>query len=486
MSRFRFNSHKGKHIDEADNQQNFGHAILPSSPVTDTSLFDCASTSKSFTAAALALLVDDDTNFPHVKWNTPISHLLPQDFVLSESFYTQDVTIEDILSHRSGFPGHDEALMGEHAAHPDTPKSVTRNLRNLPINKPIRTTYQYSNIMYTVSSYLVEALSGMDFGSFLQTRLWDPLGMTNTFLQVGGVERGGAQERLTKGYRWDEKKREYIEVPWRSQHEGQGAGSMFSCASDYAKWIQCMMQQSPPISLNQHKELIKPRIIANPDRDAQRDSERMFSHTLYALGWEVRTYRGHTTIGHDGAVSGYESKMVYLPHLNWGIVIFGNANGACEVAEAICYTLVDELLEVPSKDRLNWTQVIQDRRIEIEEGDQDSTWGSEVDGRLPLSVPLVELAGSYHNPGYRIMTFIVEDNTLFANCQERSVPFTLRLFHASDSRFRVEFRIPSDDYTIRLKAQFQLQEDGKGVTGFGINLPEHMPDDLIWFDKIVQ
>lgn len=59
--------------------------------------------SKSFIAAALSLLVEDD-NFPEVKWTTPVSQLLRDDFVLSDGRYTEQVTIEDILSHRSGMP----------------------------------------------------------------------------------------------------------------------------------------------------------------------------------------------------------------------------------------------------------------------------------------------------------------------------------------------------------------------------------------------
>lgn len=66
-------------------------------------LFDCASTSKSFTAAAISLLVDDNENYPNVQWRTPVSTLVPE-FVLKDSYATANVTIEDILSHRSGMP----------------------------------------------------------------------------------------------------------------------------------------------------------------------------------------------------------------------------------------------------------------------------------------------------------------------------------------------------------------------------------------------
>ena len=87
----------------------YGKASLESEkPVTADTLFDIASSSKSLTAGSVALLVDDDNNYPQVKWDTKMSSLLPDDFVMSEDSYTKDVTVEDILSHRSGLPGYGE------------------------------------------------------------------------------------------------------------------------------------------------------------------------------------------------------------------------------------------------------------------------------------------------------------------------------------------------------------------------------------------
>lgn len=58
---------------------------------------------KAFTATAASMLVDDEA-FPDVNWDTPISQLIRDDFVLSDEKYTAEVTIEDVLSHRSGLP----------------------------------------------------------------------------------------------------------------------------------------------------------------------------------------------------------------------------------------------------------------------------------------------------------------------------------------------------------------------------------------------
>ena len=81
----------------------FGHSCLdPAKPCTPDTLFDIGSSSKSLTAASVGLLVEDNDNHPEIQWDAPVSTVLPEDFILSDDRYTNEVTIEDILSHRSG------------------------------------------------------------------------------------------------------------------------------------------------------------------------------------------------------------------------------------------------------------------------------------------------------------------------------------------------------------------------------------------------
>jgi len=69
---------------------------------TADTLYDIASSSKSLTAASVALLVEDNKNFPEVQWTTPLHELLPEDFAMPTPELTERVTVEDILSHRTG------------------------------------------------------------------------------------------------------------------------------------------------------------------------------------------------------------------------------------------------------------------------------------------------------------------------------------------------------------------------------------------------
>lgn len=83
----------------------FGQAsIEPAVPFEADTLQDIASASKSITAASVALMVADNENFPEVQWDSVVSDLLPEDFVMPDESYTRSVTVDDILSHRSGMP----------------------------------------------------------------------------------------------------------------------------------------------------------------------------------------------------------------------------------------------------------------------------------------------------------------------------------------------------------------------------------------------
>ena len=138
--------------DQSIASKGFGKASLdPEKPYTPDTLLDVASSSKSLTAASVGLLVTDDERYPQIQWETPVSSLLPDDFVMSGSGYTETVTVEDILCHRTGLPRcvmpfpciqllvlthiyrHDLSYFSRRAEQPDTPRSVVRNLRNLEV-----------------------------------------------------------------------------------------------------------------------------------------------------------------------------------------------------------------------------------------------------------------------------------------------------------------------------------------------------------------
>jgi len=75
---------------------------------------------------------------------------------------------------------------------------------------------------------------------------------------------------------------------------------------------------------------------------------------LYALGWDISTYRGHQIISHGGAVTGFGSIMAYIPERSWGVTIFGNSLSASLAIDVLLFRLLDGLFEVPHEESYDW------------------------------------------------------------------------------------------------------------------------------------
>lgn len=451
--------------------------------------------SKAFTAAAISLLVDDEKNYPDVQWNAPVSSLIRDDFVLSDSRYTEQVTVEDILSHRSGLPeyascsvaalfnfanfgSHDDACLGVFAKEPDTPQSVTRKLRHLPLNEPLRTKWQYSNVMYTAACHLVEVLTGQLIGDFLRQRIWKHLEMHDTFYGLSDLQDHRGIDNLSRGYGWDEESNQYVEILWPDQPEGRGAGEMISTVHDYAKFLKCMVHQAGPISAIGHKELVKPRMLAL----GEEETRPYMSPNCYALGWNVENYHGETVINHGGATNGFRCNMMYLPRLKFGIVVFGNCNTAYIPNEKICWALVDEMLGISHEKQYDWDAAGKEDLAKEHLETVEELYTNLPDVRIPLALPLDKYAGEYTHAGYGTMVVECKDGKLQVDATDRTWRFKMSLEHVSGEFFVAERFDVDNHYKDRMRAQFRLGADGK-PRSLGLELVREMLDEKIWFQK---
>lgn len=461
--------------------QAYGYAKLPSEKCTTETIFDLASVSKSTTAAAAALLVDD-AKYPDAQWQTPVSKLIPSDFVLPTQSLTEQVTLEDILSHRSGIPTHDESYLGVNAAEPDDARSLTRNLRHLPFTAPLRTKLLYSNIMFSVASHVVETLSGEDYTSFLRSRIWEPLGMHNTFQDRPDVPPSA---KAAQGYRWDEEgDGGNVPIPILPSPEGRGAGCVLTSAGDYAKFVRCLIKKAAPLSEASHKALVEPRTI----EDVSDPDDLLPGYgdvSLYTLGLFRDTYRGNTLMSHGGAVPGFKAAMAFLPGKEWGVVICTNSNSGAYVKEILEHTLMDEVLGVRDEEKVDWEKVFRDRRakyLEAAKKDKEKPEYIVPENPEPLGVAVEGLVGKYFNKGYKEIRLEMREGKVVADCSDRCFPFVLTFGHLSGKRFVADMHDVWDDYRSKKKAEVKVDEEGK-IVAVGVEFEDDM-EDLVWFERI--
>ena len=467
----------------------FGFASLEEKkPASNDTIYDWASTSKSITAAAVGKLIEDG----HFTWQSVVSDLLPDDFVLSDS-RTSEVTVEDILSHRTGIPRHDRSYLGVNATTPDTPQSITRRLRHLPASAPLRKRWQYNNMMFTVGSYLVEKTSGQSFKSFIQQHIFDKLNMSSSYLQPSTVVKAGQGHRRALPYIWHPNTQTHELVEAVDQPEGQGAGLIQSTVDDFARWVQAMMTKDPRLFGEAiYDELVTARKTEIPGTEEE-DSELApgVSNDEYALGWDTMLYRGNGYIAHDGGELGFRSRMLFLPEKQFGMVMAGTCAGASMLNIIVSKELVDHMLQIPENERTDWLENIRadERKMVQEDSEALGKIREELSGQAgstpapESSIPLTSYTGTYNHPGYGDFKIEIKDGSLFVDATDRGMPFSFTFEHVKDNRVFISAEQDREDETIYSKAEFDIDQSNK-ITRLGLSIESELAPELLWFDKV--
>ncbi|GAB7338263.1 hypothetical protein MBLNU457_4587t1 [Dothideomycetes sp. NU457] len=373
----------------------YGYASLDDKvPVTPSTLFIAASTTKSFTASIAALLVADKQNYSNFEWTTPISSLAREDFVLADSWLTDQVTITDALSHRTGYPRHDQTWIN----HKTSVVEQVRKLRLLPPSAPLRTKWQYNNMMFIAVSHVIELVTGKSMQDVFDEWLWKPLNMSETYLGLESAKQCKVKNpdcTISKNYKWDERTSSMQEIPLSAMPEASGAGGIVSNVEDYVKWVQSLVMESGPLSHESYETIRSPHAFV-PEAEPF-----VTGPTWYGLGLMGTVYRGHQVATHDGGLGGFYTRMLYLPGQDFGFVIMQNAPTSC--MNVVGYRLIDDFLRIPEAERHNVNAAFHEEHREEKERTMARPKELFVDApSRPLAavLPMEAYAGLYHHVAY--------------------------------------------------------------------------------------
>ncbi|KAK7943183.1 uncharacterized protein PG986_012296 [Apiospora aurea] len=395
----------------------YGNATLPGTPVTPSTLFYGGSTTKAFTAAAFAQLIDSDAH-PDLSWRTPLASLAREDFVLAPEYaWAQEhLTLEDALSHRSGFPRHDKSLSTHYGpdGHKATMRDLAQSLRFLPMVHEPRVEFRYCNLMFMVASHVLQTLTGRWLGTTLREVIWRPLGMNATYFSLEDAQ--AAPEHLAMGYWWDYSSNRsskndggFGEVPFAGLDEASGAGAVVSTVLDYAKWIRCLANEEEPLSKAAHAAIKTPRMTPVGT------GKGWDGPGSYALGWMVNPYKGHTVYNHGGGMEGYGAEVFFLSDLGYGVVTLANTAMTSNMAgKTLAWRLINDKLGVAEEDRYDWAAAgkksIQDILSSYDSA-VDRLYPERTEQPLPPALPLQKYAGTYYHPAYQNLTVEVDEAT---------------------------------------------------------------------------
>jgi CubicO group peptidase (beta-lactamase class C family) len=411
-------------------------------PVTPDTIFAIGSTSKAFTTAAMAILVDDGK----MNWDDPVRKHIPW-FRLSDPLANEFVTMRDIVCHRTGLSRNDLLWY----ASPWKGEEIIRKVGFVKLSRPFRSTYQYQNIMFLTAGHAVGMISGGTWESFVEQRIFNPLGMKNSNFSATVAEK--AADHATPHRKNKEEKVELI--PWRNIDNIGPAGSINLTARDLSAWARMQLNGGKfdgrqIISTANLAETHTPQMVVRmePQARAMNPDTTMMN---YGLGWMIQDYRGRQIISHGGNIDGFTARITLIPEAKIGIIILANLNGA-SMNTAASNNLTDLLLGLKQKD---WNTILGEQ-VKKNEAEAKARLKEREDKRFKETKPSRELAaytGSYEDPAYGTATVALDQGALVLEWSS----FKLRLEHFHFDTFVVrEGRLENEQIVFTLGADGEV------------------------------
>ena len=334
--------------------------------VNGETVFQLASLSKPVGATAVAGVVGRGD----IGWNQPVVTVLP-DFKLNSAYVTENATVADFYSHRTGLPGDTAGNDLESAGF--TQEQILPRLQYLPL-EPFRATYSYSNFGMTVGGVAAAAAYGAPFAQMTQEVLFEPAGMTSTSFSYADFS---AQDNAAVLHSKVDDGFEPI-VP-RQPDAQAPAGGVSSNVVDMNRWMLLNLSEGQLDG----EQIIDAEALAETKRshiNARQQASPTDSIVGYGLGWNVGQALAEPSLvqwSHSGAFSAGASTTVrLLPELDLGVVVLTNAQPV-GAAEAIADAYIDTLLH--GEATMEWAEL----------------WGGAVAGLLdppPVETPAAPVA----------------------------------------------------------------------------------------------
>jgi len=311
----------------------------------ENTLFGIASNSKAFTAAALGILIDDKK----LSWDDKVIDYIPE-FRLYNPYVTEEFTIRDLLTHRSGLGLGAGDLMVWPGKNNFTKNDIIHNMRFLKPVSGFRTKYDYDNLLYIVAGEVVARVSGMSWESFIETRIMQPLEMTGSaasYHRLKDISNVIDPHAPVNGK---------VQVIPRDLNEPfNAAAGINSNLTDMCKWIMMQMNNGKYgeglskqiFSKEVHHDMWAPQTIIQVG-----DSTAYNTHfAAYGLGWSLSDVRGYKQVSHSGALAGIYTQVTMIPEMKLGIIVFTNQQSGAAFS-TITNTIKDSYFGMKGIDRV--------------------------------------------------------------------------------------------------------------------------------------
>lgn len=420
--------------------------------VTPDTVFPIASCSKAFTATLCAMLVDDG----QLKWDDKVHDHLAT-FRLSDELADHEVTIRDLLSHRTGMPRHDLLWAG---GSTDTEDLIRRWGRAKP-STSFRSTWEYANVPFTTAGLIAGKHYKSDWAGAVKARIFDPLGMTST----SATSKAGqaAEDHATPHYYGFDKS--IKPIAWDDIDHAGGAGCVNSTARDMGQWLKFQLagglfDGKRLVSSAALKETHSPQMIVKPEGSFSTYFPPSATYfTTYGLGWFVHDHRGLVCLSHGGTLTGFRAQCMMIPAKKLGVFVMCNLRPSY-VTEAVAKSVIDRALGLPPVDWIKFhtsALALHDFQTTLNRGKRDAARKKDTTPTLELS----KYAGKYDEPAYGRAEVTEDDGML-------TVRWGVYIFRLDHYHYDVFTAVPVEPKAevvsfdrSTFEVQFRLGSDGE-------------------------
>ncbi len=420
-------------------------------PVDENTLFGIASNSKAFTAFALGMLVEEGK----ISWDDKVRKWIPE-FKLYSPYVTEEFTIRDLLTHRSGLG----LGAGDLMFFPDSSnfelKDILYNLQFLKQVSGFRTKFDYDNNMYIVAGEVVKRASGMSWDDYVETRIMRPIGMNNS---ACSFDRLKDKSDVIDAHAEVEGK---VRVIARSSMKvGHSAGGINSSIADLSKWVELLLAQGKygPNLTNLYNSRIQKEIWSPQTIIQAGDPGYYNTHfKAYGLGFFIEDIKGYKELSHTGGLEGMVTQITMIPELQLGIIVLTNQQeGAAFIS--ITNEIKDGYLGLPRKDWISELTISRNLSLSYNKTVTDPIWeeiNKAQSGTAKIDFNIY--TGAYQDPWFGEVTISMKNGKIWFD-SKRSPKLTGEMLPFKGNSFVVKWRDRSMDADAFV--MFHLNENGR-------------------------
>ena len=431
-------------------------------PVTPETIFAIGSSSKAFTAASVAIAVEDGK----LAWDKPVRDYLPN-FKMKDDFASERMTPRDLLCHRSGLPRHDLSWYNS----PETREHLMERVRYLEPTSDFRTNFQYQNLMYMTAGYLAGKVEGCSWEELVRDRIFKPLGMTHSQFSVED-----SQKSDNHALPYNEKDDKVFKTEFRNIVNVGPAGSINSNVVDMIEWVKLQLNKGKVGEETVFSEASAHQLHSSQMVVADPLWEQVFGVGLisYGLGWFINPYQDQIMLHHGGNIDGFAALVSFMPGINAGVVVLTNLDHT-SLPHVLVHALYDRLLGVEGKD---WSAHFMDFTNKMKAAAKEAEAKADearVVGTEP-SHPLEAYVGDYENPGYGVLNVTLNDEGTLETTYNR-IPARLEHYHYD------VFDLVNTLLDARLKTVFRTNVAGQ-IISLEVGLEPSSPNPIVFTRKV--